>query len=97
MPRDPKMDAAYFWTFPPKPQGGAKAQKMLPKVAGVKGGKRGAQRSIFQMTERKRKIQPGQGLRRKASAHSEVPLILVNPQVFGFQGFEAAGHFGLKM
>lgn len=35
MLRDPKMDAAYFWTFPPKPQGGAKAQKMLPEVAGV--------------------------------------------------------------
>lgn len=70
MPRDPKMDAAYFWTFPPKPQGGAKAQKMLPKVAGVKGGKRGAQRSIFQVTERKRKIKPRPGLRRKASAHT---------------------------
>lgn len=35
MLNDPKMDAAYFWTSPPKPQGGAGAQEMLPKLAAV--------------------------------------------------------------
>ena len=29
------MDAAYFWTFSPKPQGGAETQEMLLKWAGV--------------------------------------------------------------
>ena len=32
MLNDPKMDAAYFWTFPPKPQGGTDAQEMLLKL-----------------------------------------------------------------
>lgn len=35
MLNDPKMDAAYFWTFSPEPQGGAEAQEMLLKLAGV--------------------------------------------------------------
>lgn len=32
---DPKMDAAYLWTSSTKPQGGAEAQEMLLKLAGV--------------------------------------------------------------
>lgn len=32
---DPKMDAAYVWTFSPTPQGGTEAQEMLLKLVGV--------------------------------------------------------------
>ena len=49
---DSKMDAAYFGTFPAKPQGGTKAQKMLPKPAGVTHcdeEKKGRQRSMISM------------------------------------------------
>lgn len=53
------MDAAYFWTFPPTPQGGAKAQEMLLKlwVSPARREKKESKDPWSQVAELKKKMQ----------------------------------------